>query len=332
MTVSNDVGECGAIVNYTLPVLSDNCGVEQMILDEGFVSGTYFSLGSTTITYTAVDVHGNTSQCSFEITVIDDELPVIDCPEDIVSLSDTVYYPYPTFSDNCYAELMLIEGGDAGTEFEHGFNYVLFAAVDMSGNMDTCGFNILVNLPPVALNDTVVIFESDGVVDIEAILNDYDPDGDDIVLWDIIYGGDIAYIDGGSIIFDIPDNECGIDSVIYVLMDQYGATDTATVYVNVDCYPSVFVPEGFSPNGDGVNDVLHILGLHEYPNNELMIFNRWGHKVFERKDYQNDWNGMSEAALTIGETKLPRGTYYYVLDLHDSRIRPMKGFIYINPR
>jgi gliding motility-associated-like protein len=163
-------------------------------------------------------------------------------------------------------------------------------------------------------------------------LNDSDPDGDAFSLVEIIYGGNLGTIEGDHILFDIPDNECGIDSVIYVIMDQYGATDTATVYVQVDCNPTVFVPEGFSPNGDGVNDVLHILGLLEYPQNELFIFNRWGHKVFERKDYKNDWDGRSEAAMTIGETLLPRGTYYYVLDLHNSKIKPMKGFIYINPR
>ena len=330
--LSNDIGFCGAVVNYDLPMVTDNCEIQSLVMTEGLPSGEIFPVGMTSVSFLVSDVNGNAVSCAFQVLVTDDEAPVIDCPENIISESDTVFYPYPEFTDNCYAELMLLEGQDVGTVFEHGHTYVLYAAMDLSGNMDTCGFDILVNRPPIAVNDTVIIFESDDVIDVSALLNDSDPDGDAFSLVEIIYGGNLGTIEGDHILFDIPDNECGIDSVIYVIMDQYGATDTATVYVQVDCNPTVFVPEGFSPNGDGVNDVLHILGLLEYPQNELFIFNRWGHKVFERKDYKNDWDGRSEAAMTIGETLLPRGTYYYVLDLHNSKIKPMKGFIYINPR
>lgn len=329
---SNDLGECGAVVEYPLPAVIENCPGSELELIEGLSSGVFFPLGATSITYEAVDHSGNRTSCSFEVVVTDDESPTIDCPPDIVTNDSLVNYLYPTFDDNCYAELMLIEGGDAGTILEHGDTYVSFAAVDLSGNMDTCGFNVLVNTPPVALNDTVIIFESDDVLHIDILENDYDLDGDSIMITQILYGGANTENHGNFISYDIPDNDCGVDSVIYQICDTYGACDTAVVYVETECYPTVFVPEGFSPNGDGVNDVLHILGLHDYPDNEIIIFNRWGHKVFEARDYQNDWNGMSQAALTVGETCLPRGTYFYMLDIHESNIQPMKGFIYINPR
>ncbi|NND94824.1 MAG: T9SS type B sorting domain-containing protein, partial [Flavobacteriales bacterium] len=213
-----------------------------------------------------------------------------------------------------------------------GYTDVDFAAVDLYGNMDTCGFQVLVNTPPVAVNDTVIIFESDDEITIDITDNDYDLDGDSIWVYGVLFGTHLGYVDNNILYYNIPDNDCGIDSLGYVILDEYGAMDTAVVYVEVDCYPTIFVPEGFSPNGDGVNDVLRILGLHEYPENNLKVFNRYGHKVYDRSGYENDWDGKSEAALTIGNTYLPRGTYYYVLDIGRDNIRPLKGFFYINPR
>ena len=332
ISASNDLGICDAYVPYSLPFVSDNCDVNVPILLEGPSPGALFNVGSTVVSYMVFDVNGNSAQCNFQVTVSDEEAPVITCPQDMNQTDSMVVYELPAYADNCSAELILIEGPTSESDFDHGYTQIVFAAVDLNGNMDTCSFQVLVNTPPLAENDTIIVFESNDILEIDIMDNDYDIDGDEIHISHILHGSALVQLDDSIIYYNIPDNFCGLDSVVYVLMDEYGATDTATVSIFVDCYPTVFVPEGFSPNGDGVNDVLYILGIRQYPNNELRIFNRWGHKVFERKDYQNDWNGMSEASMTIGETKLPRGTYYYVLDLHDSRIRPIKGFIYINPR
>ncbi|GAB2988158.1 hypothetical protein GCM10027049_30780 [Mucilaginibacter puniceus] len=63
------------------------------------------------------------------------------------------------------------------------------------------------------------------------------------------------------------------------------------------------VPNIFTPNGDNVNDTFFIPGLETYSDNELVIINRWGNHVYEKKDYKNDWAGQG----------LVEGTYYYVL-------------------
>ncbi|MCE9539648.1 MAG: ice-binding family protein [Bacteroidetes bacterium] len=54
-----------------------------------------------------------------------------------------------------------------------------------------------------------------------------------------------------------------------------------------------FIPEGYSPNGDGINDVFVIRGILNFPENTFVIFNRWGNKVYETSSYKNTWDGKT---------------------------------------
>ncbi len=93
--------------------------------------------------------------------------------------------------------------------------------------------------------------------------------------------------------------------------------------------PLTFIPEGFSPNGDGTNDVFNIKDIEEYPKNVFEIFNRWGDKVYAAQPYENTWDGRSTLGVRIGGNELPVGTYFYVLDLGDGS-PAVKGTIYLN--
>nr|ARK11340.1 hypothetical protein A6C57_14000 [Fibrella sp. ES10-3-2-2] len=83
---------------------------------------------------------------------------------------------------------------------------------------------------------------------------------------------------------------------------------------------TLFIPEGFSPNGDGVNDTFVITGAQGLTVN-LEIFNRWGHRVYVSEDYKNDWDGKPNTGAQVGNTSngLPDGTYFYVVKLSDGR-------------
>jgi gliding motility-associated-like protein len=81
------------------------------------------------------------------------------------------------------------------------------------------------------------------------------------------------------------------------------------------------MPTGFSPNGDGKNDLFVIHGIEIYPDNELVIFNRWGNVVNEFTGYNNNWDGRA----SNGET-LPNGTYFAILSINGEEI-VLKGYV-----
>ena len=114
----------------------------------------------------------------------------------------------------------------------------------------------------------------------------------------------------------------GLNYNIFTWTVDNGACGTTsdTMYVFIKDCLTITIPNAFSPNGDGVNDWVEIPNIESYPNNDIMIFNRWGNKVFEASPYTNSigqaWDGTSQFGGFLGE-KLPESTYYYVLDLGD---------------
>ena len=87
---------------------------------------------------------------------------------------------------------------------------------------------------------------------------------------------------------------------------------------------TVFVPDVFSPNGDGLNDTWIIPGLEEYEKNRLTVVNRWGTVLFEASPYLSDWDGNNKKGRP-----LPEGTYYYLLFTDVAEEVPVKGAISI---
>jgi len=109
-------------------------------------------------------------------------------------------------------------------------------------------------------------------------------------------------------------------------------------YLDINDECTVFIPEGFSPNGDNVNDYFVITCLQDFPNAVLEIFNRWGILVYKLEGYGNEsrygtdawWNGESNQSWTVGSEKLNPGTYFYLLDFKDENKKPLKGPLFLN--
>jgi gliding motility-associated-like protein len=152
ITADNDPGLCGATITYDLPTGTDDCGPVTIQLINGLGAGAFFPVGTQTETYEVIDESGNTSTCSFDITVSDSEAPVLDCPGDILveNIPDgdcdaVVNYPLPTATDNCTsANITLTEGLASGSVFPVGSTTVSFDAIDDAGNIATCSFVVTV--------------------------------------------------------------------------------------------------------------------------------------------------------------------------------------------
>jgi len=91
-----------------------------------------------------------------------------------------------------------------------------------------------------------------------------------------------------------------------VVTNALGCSVAATISVTVLKYP--VIPNAFTPNGDGINDLWNIQYLSEYPNGTVNIFNRYGEKVFSENGYGTPWDGKYHGA------DLPQGTYYYIIN------------------
>lgn len=92
----------------------------------------------------------------------------------------------------------------------------------------------------------------------------------------------------------------GVNTFIVSVTGCSTVTDTINLNVSI-C--ELTIPDIITPNGDGFNDAFNIPNLNYYPDSELLIFNRWGKKIYESPNYQNDWDAESYAA----------GVYYFVL-------------------
>ncbi|MFE4706814.1 HYR domain-containing protein [Peribacillus simplex] len=152
MTVSNDLGQCGAIVEYPPPTVSDECSL-------GFTfsctppSGSFFPVGSNTVTCTVIDPCGGSASCSFTVTVNDTEPPTITCPGNITVNNDPcqsgaiVNFQPPTASDNCGVASVTCSPS-SGSFFNVGTTTVTCTATDIHGNSSTCTFDVIVVAKP----------------------------------------------------------------------------------------------------------------------------------------------------------------------------------------
>jgi len=71
----------------------------------------------------------------------------------------------------------------------------------------------------------------------------------------------------------------------------------------------VSIPNAFTPNGDGINDIWNIVNLNTYAQSHVQIFNRYGMLVFNSVGYATPWDGTEK------NTRVPDGTYYYLITL-----------------
>jgi gliding motility-associated-like protein len=111
-------------------------------------------------------------------------------------------------------------------------------------------------------------------------------------------------------------------TVCLIAFNVNGCTDTSCQQVSALIAPLADVPNAFSPNGDGINDVISVRG-YGISKMTWNIFNRWGQLVFRSTSLNNAWNGRYKGALQ------PQDVYAYTLDITftDNTVYRKKGDI-----
>lgn len=121
-------------------------------------------------------------------------------------------------------------------------------------------------------------------------------------------------------------------------------TNKISVEVNDNCinYPcirsseDVQISKMVTPNNDGINDYFHVKYNLNDDNKEpcnirvhVELYNRWGTKIFESFDYDNSWTGNAPSGSMGSFQKLPTGTYYYIVELENSGLKPIQNYLHL---
>ena len=194
---------------------------------------------------------------------------------------------------------------------------------------------IMLQNTPEASDDFYSISQNSGVYEFNSLIND---NGTNATLQAIsgVANGTLTDLGNGGFSYSPNEDFIGVEMFDYELCSDNcpDACDVATVSITIEEIPpidpdSVMVEyNAITPNGDGLNDVFIFdfleTNLEQFPDNELVVFNRWGDIVYEAKPYNNDWGGTNQKG-----TDLPQGTYYYILRLDITERIILKGDVTI---
>jgi gliding motility-associated-like protein len=115
----------------------------------------------------------------------------------------------------------------------------------------------------------------------------------------------------------------GTYEVLLIASDDNGCSDTANIKIVVGDQFEVFVPNVFTPNGDGLNDIFKIMatGVKDF---RCRIFNRWGNEIFVWEDVTKGWDGSS-----LFGGRAPSGAYVYILEINSlsGEMKTLHGWV-----
>ena len=319
--VSDEVDNCatGLEATYTDTAAAGNCPNESVI----------------TRTWSLTDACGNTTTLVQTITVVDTTAPdlITDLQTEItVNCSEIPERPELVFEDACSTNMTVVFN-ETSTNTGDVSNYVIvreWTVTDECGNQAIYTQTINVNLENgIEPTDTALCIEDLPIDLFDLLSGDFDTNG----TWEVISG--TATLNGS--IFDPSTVELGDYIFQYTISDGQCPSETqVTINVHDDCVvlpcgeEDVVISTTVTPNGDQWNEYFTLTGVEDCGFViELQIFNRWGAKIYENFNYQNDWNGFASKASIGSSDKVPTGTYYYIINLRNSGLRPFTGPIYV---
>ncbi|WP_412560721.1 gliding motility-associated C-terminal domain-containing protein [Winogradskyella sp. MIT101101] len=328
--------ECDAIPEAATLTASDICGEVTLLFNENTIAGACIGDYIIERTWKFTDSCANEIEHTQIITVRDTTPPALVTPFDeniTVACNDIPEVPNLVFQDECSNDIDVVfnESSTQANDFE---DYEIIRTWTVT---DDCG-NVADFTQTVSVEISNVIEASDTtrcILDIEFDLfdllsGDFDMNG----TWTVESGDatingslfDPSTVTVGNYVFkySITEGPCPTEAEVTVAVD-----DECTVLPCSD-ENNVIISKTVTANGDNHNEFFTVTGLEFCGFTiEVEIFNRWGAKIYESRNYQNDWNGDAHGSSVGNSGKVPTGTYYYIINFRDSGLKPFAGPIYV---
>lgn len=327
-------------IEYNQPAATDNCGAPVLTQKDGPLSGGIFSIGRDTLVFEAKDPAGNISLCSIQINVkgLDSlklnisPLPACQGSQVVLTVDSfantTVTYtwtgPAGTYPNQPKINVFPLNQGNSG-------------AYSVRANINGC-------LTPTTIGQVLMVTKPDAVDDINFLIEPNTLDTFDVLANDVFFPATdikitqlgptptgLTYLQDGLFAYQAnPRGEAA--SFLYEICSKAcpDLCDMATVTISVR-QDSCIIPNVITPNGDALNDFLDIpcLSTGRYVSNSIVIYNKWGDKVYESAPYISTAAGGWQGTLNGDPGKpLPDDTYYYIFKPSPSD-KPIKGFVQI---
>ena len=353
--------ECDDIPDAPTLTATDNCNGAILSYSEEETAGDCPGNSTITRTWTAVDGCGNTNTHTQIVTVQDTTPPALvgEFDDEISANCESIpEAETPVFEDACSSDITV--DYDEETIFDdNSDNYQIIRYWTAT---DECG-NATVVTQTVTITNTLNITGSTNsfcpedlfFIDLFDFISGEEnfPDGEwQVTLGDLTLGEDGNMIDSTTLLDDI-------DEVTYIF--TYVVTDgdcssEIDVVFNLDAQcdegectnaENIFISKAVTGNGDQWNECFEVKVVVDGEDTpiditrncgytvEVQIFNRWGAKIYENFNYDSEtncWNGTSHSNSVGSSGKVPTGTYYYIVNLKGSGLKPFSGPIYVGTK
>ncbi|ALU74756.1 hypothetical protein AUW17_05490 [Tenacibaculum dicentrarchi] len=334
---------CDEIPEVAVLSVSDNCSLSsdlELVYTQNVtrIADQCDSEYIITRTWNLKDCAGNISSYNQQIKVVDNKAPelVTDINDINVSCDEIPEIPTIEFIDNCSSNNIQVAFEEHNTFDGSDNDYVItrnWTAIDLCGNVANFTQNISVTVK----QNITEITDSKCIDDGEINLNDYLVENNisSEGKWTLVEGDGLSLSVAG--IFDPLNLSLGNYTFDYTTFNDF-CTSVTRIVININDQCTVLpcgqddikISKAVTPNGDSWNQYFKVTGAESCGFRvNVKIFNRWGARVYKSNNYANNWNGVSEG-LTFGNAeRLPAGTYYYIVLLENSGLKPFTGAIYL---